>query len=574
MEPLTFKIITDADDRGVRQYEKSLSRVDLTGRKASGALKGFIGDLGEIKSGTDVASSALNAFSRILGGTLIGTAAVVIGKTLVDSFNRVNTAIKDARKSVEDTNKEIAKIAMAGVSFESASKQAEVLGKNVETLRESLDKINKSRLDSFIAGLTGAKKELEGQIAIQDKASKDAQRQAIVQGLLDLERKQNIDEITKAQIAAAEPYNKLIELARRLGNEELLNTTIIEQQGAAQVAREKLISEEKKKAMEEQTKAREEQQKEIQRIAKEQADFELKIIEATTSARAQAYKIEQDFQIDLLKKEQERISEVGQTITQLRDREAQLQKELSVLQQISAEEAKGRGGTSRGPGQQPTSFEVGLEEKLLRERYKAIQERDEEYFKIRGEMLEAEGKSHDRTATMRAIADDALKAQTKSIMAGNDEIRKVQKELVEVREKMASLARTQEILEKNAQALSDSIFAASDSAANFSKSLIPETKNMVDSIFGVSKATKDLTYDFLDTSKSVSSFGNDIAQSTQQVVGFTSALESAISGFKNPLMPSDEFGSIGTQLGTIITKLTENLEQLRSYSFAADPAKP
>lgn len=572
MEPLTFKIITDADDRGVRQYQQSLSKVDLTGRKASGALKGFIGDLGEIKSGTDVASSALNAFSRILGGTLVGTAAVVIGKTLVDSFNRVNAAVKEAKKSVEDTNKEIGKIALAGVSFETASKQADVLVKNVDALRENLDKINKSRLDSFMAGLTGGRKELEALIATQQKAAEEAQTQAIVQGLLDLERKANIDEITKAQIAAAEPYNKLIELARKLGNQELLNKTIIEQQAARQVAREKVIAEEKKKAMEEETKAREAQSKELQKIAKEEADFELKMIEATASGKSAAYLMEKNQQIELLAQERERISEVQKTISQLKEREAQLQRELDVLLKIRAAEAAGRGGTSRGEGQKPSSFETGLEEQLLRERYKSIKQRDDEYFEFVREKLRAQGDQYGDWAVQNEIARMAMEQQHEAIMAGNDEIKNITKELAEAREKLASLARTQEILEKNAQALSDSIFAASDSAYKFASNLVPAAGNMVDSLFGVTNATKDMTYEFLDAGKGISEFGSDLAESTQKVTGFTSALERAIQGLSNPLSSGGGLLGIADTLASILKRLDENLVQLRSYSFAADPA--
>lgn len=574
MEPLTFKIITDADDRGVRQYQQSLSKVDLTGRKASGALKGFIGDLGEIKSGTDVASSALNAFSRILGGTLIGTAVVVIGKTLVDSFNRVTGAVKEAEKGVADTNKEISRIALTGINFETASKQADLLFKSSESIRKEIEKINASRLDSFVAGITGSKQKLEELLVVQAKQFQETQKQAIVQGLLDLERIKNADELTKAQIAAAEPYKKLIDLARQLGNQELLNTLIIKQQASAADAGEKLKTEAYAKRVEQETKAREAQQKELQKIAKEQADFELKIIEATASGRAQAYKMEQEQQIQLLNQERERISEVQKTISELKTREEQLQKELSVLLKIQAAEAAGRGGTSRGPGQQPTSFEAGLEDKLLRERYKAIQKRDEEYFDFVRENLKEQGKSYDNWAVQSQIARLATEEQTTSILEGNEAIRAARKEMAEVESKMASLAKTQEMLEKNAQSLSDSIFSATDSVAKFANNLVPAADNMVDSFFNATKATSDMTFEFLDAGKQVSSFGSDLGESTQKVIGFTSALEKAINGFSNPLSPGAGFPGIADTLTSILKRLDENLEQLRSYSFAADPAAP
>jgi hypothetical protein len=569
MEPLTFKIITDADDRGVRQYTNSLSKADLAGRKASGALKGFIQDLGEVNSGTDLASSALNAFSRILGGTLIGTGVVIIGKTLVDSFNRVSAAVKEARARVEETNKEITKIGMAGINFETATKQADLLAKTLEQNRKELEKINASRLDSFIAGIRGSKEELESLITTQKKQFEETQRQAIVQGLLDLERKKNVDEVTKAYQSAAEPYTKLIELARRLGDETLLNTIIIKQQTAGSVAGQQVLADATKKRLEDETKAKHEQAKAFEKIEKEQADFELKMIEATSSAKAQAYKMEQEFQIETLKKERERLDEVKRTISELRDREKQLEAELKVLKEIGATEAARTGGTGRGPGQRPTSFEVGLEEKLLREEYKRKSEFQEEYENVIRNQLKETGKAYDKTAVMRKIAELALEDHTKGITKNTEELRDIQRDLAATREKMQSLNKAQEMLESTVAGLSNSIFSASDSAYKFATSLAPAANDMVASFMGVKTASNDLASQFLSSGKNVT----DLTQS------FT-GLQHSTKGF------SDALGKATTQLGQLTGAgatgilasvdmikglLSENLIMLRSYSFAADP---
>lgn len=569
MEPLTFKIITDADDRGVKQYTNSLSKADLTGRKASGALKGFIQDLGDVNSGTDLASSALNAFSRILGGTLIGTGVVIIGKTLVDSFNRVTKAVKESKDRVEETNKEIAKIGMAGVNFETATKQADLLAKSLEQNRKELEKINASRLDSFIAGIRGSKNELEGLIATQQKQFEETQKQAVVQGLLDLERKEGADEVTKAIQATAEPYQKLIEIARRLGNETLLNTLIIKQQEAAAVAGERAKEEAAKKRLAEETKAREEQAKAFEKIEKEQADFELKMIEATSNAKAAAYKMEQDLQFETLKRERERLEEVRRTISELRDREKQLEAELKILQQIGAEEAARKGGTGRGPGQRPTSFEVGLEEKLLREEYKRKQEFQKEYENTIRDQLKETGKAYDAYAIKKEIARLAVEDHTKSVVQDTEDLKRLQRELKETRDKMSILNAAQETLESTVNGLTTSIFSASDSVFKFAHNLAPATNNMVESFLGVKNASTDLTSKFLSSGEGVKNLTNSFTGLQQSTKGFNDALGQATNTLGQ--LGAAGAGTILNSVDMIKGLLSENLIMLRSYSFAADP---
>ena len=100
MEPLIFKIETQADDSGVRQYDKSLGGLDVSSKKASGALKNFVHDISQAKDGADIASSALGAFSKILGSSIAGTAIIIAGKTLIDSFNKINQAVQRLGESL------------------------------------------------------------------------------------------------------------------------------------------------------------------------------------------------------------------------------------------------------------------------------------------------------------------------------------------------------------------------------------------------------------------------------------------------------------------------------------------
>lgn len=567
MEPLTFKIITDADDRGVRQYEQSLSRVDLTGRKASGALKGFIADLGEIKSGTDVASSALNAFSRILGGTLIGTAVVVIGKTLVDSFNRVTGSVKEAKKSVEETNKEISRIAMTGVSFESASKQADLLFKSSELIRKEIEKINASRLDSFMAGIIGSKDRLEELLVVQQKQFEETQKQAIVQGLLDLERKQGADEVTKAIQSAAEPYTKLIELARQLGDAELANTLIIKQQAEAAKAGEAVKSEAAQKRIEGETKLRQEQQKEIEKMAKAEADLELKMIDAVAKAEADAYRIEKRFAEEQRKADSDRLHIIEKQIISIEERKKAIQEEIDLLLERNAQEAGGYGGTGRGPGQRPTSFESGLEAKLLREEYEARKKFNDEYFEtVRGQ-LKKQGEDYSNWAVQNEIARKATKNQTDEVLASSTKLKELQKEADALREEQVSLKKEADALKKALDASKKVLDDWGKKLFDFAKEFTIPAENMIDSAMKAAGGLGEMA----SASNMVSGlFGGlgTAADSARSAVGdFGSKLASV---FPKTPDKGDVTSNLATEstLKQVLSELSENLELLRSYAHA------
>lgn len=570
MEPLTFKIITDADDSGVRRYEKSLSGVDVTGRKASSAIKGFVGDLQNAQNVSDVTSSALNALTKILGTSLVATGVVVVGKLLVDAFNKVNDAVKESTKSVEAANKEIAKIAIAGPSFETANRSAEILNKTADDLRKNLEKINDSKFQSFIAGLTGAREKMEELIATTTKQAQEQQRQAIVQQLIELERNATLDETTKKIAEQQKPYRELIVLARSLGDEELMRAV----EAASQAAARKTQSEEQSKLdlklLEERKKAEEERIKELAKLEQEAAKQELKLIEATSKGRADAHRIEIQFMESIRQKESDRLREIEKQLLSIEERKTAIKEEIDLLLQRNAAEAAGYGGTSRGPGQRPTSFQTGLEEKLLRERYAAIRERDREYFDFVREQLKQQGRSYDNWAVQKEIARKATQEQTKEILKNVDEI----KELTKEHKKLSDEANA---LRKEAEKLAESIAKSKENLDAFGKSLLEFTKdfkipsnNMIDNSL---KAAAGLG--------NVGAAGNMVADifssvgrsSKEALASLGDAASSAASRLDSMLPSAGDEGAQGnlateTTLEKVRQLLDENLKELRSYAHA------
>lgn len=570
MEPLTFKIITDADDSGVRRYERSLGGVDTTSRKTSAAIKGFVGDLQNAQNASDVTSSALNALTKILGTSLAATGVVVVGKLLVDAFNKVNEAVKESSKSVENANKEISKIALAGPSFETASKSAEVLNKTADELRKNLEKINESKFQSFIAGLTGAKDKMEELVDTTTKQAKEAQRQAIVQKLIELERNQTLDETTKKIAEQQKPYQELSVLARELNDTELQRAIISASQASARATQAEEQAKLDKKLEEERQKAAEKRIKEIEKLEEEAAAHRAKIFDAEEKARGEAYSIEAKFLDDVRKKETDRADEIEKQLEKIQKRKEEIKEEIELLIERNAKEAAGYGGTGRGAGQRPTSFETGLEQKLLRERYEAIRKRDEEYFNFVKDNLKSQGKAYDNWAVQKEIARRATADQTKEVLKNSQEVKDLSKEF-------NKLESESEGLKKESLKLKKSLLESRNKLDDFGKSLFDfagdfkiASKNMIDKALGTSAKiamlgdTANMTSSvFQNTGSSAEGLGGDLSTARTNLVDFGEKL-------KTILPEPSKGGALATEetLGKVLKELKDTLTQLKTYAHA------
>lgn len=570
MEPLTFKIITDADDSGVRRYEKSLSGVDVTGRKASSAIKGFVGDLQNAQNVSDVTSSALNALTKILGTSLAATGVVVVGKLLVDAFNKVNDAVKESTKSVESANKQISKIAMAGNSFETASRSAEILNKTADDLRKNLEKINESKLQSFIAGLTGAKEKMEELVTTTTKQAQEQQRQAIVQKLIELERNATLDETTKKIAEQQKPYQELVVLVRELGDEELMRAV----EAASQAAARKTQSEEQAKLdlklIEDRKKAEEERIKEKQKLEEEAAKLSLKILDAEEKARADAYKIEKAFQQELIQKDQERLRAIEKTIAGIEARKKALQEELATIQAINAAEAGRSGGTGRGPEQRPSSFEIGMDAANFRAELKAMSEAAKATRESIREELRARGENSSNYDIDREIIKRTTEERKKAAKELVEKEKELKKEIESLKKEAEELSKEQKELTKSLEKAKETLDDWAKSLLDFVKDFEIPGKNMIDDFLKAGEGANNLgeAGNMVASALSAASAAGGSALSS-----LGDAASSAASKLQSLLPSAGEKGA-GENLATeatlkeVLSELRDNLEELRSYAHA------
>jgi len=571
MEPLTFKIITDADDSGVRRYEKSLGGVDVTSRKASSAIKGFVGDLQNAQSVSDVTSSALNALTKILGTSLAATGVVVVGKLLVDAFNKVNDAVKESTKSVAAANKEISKIALAGVSFETATRSADVLNKTADDLRKNLEKINESKLQSFIAGLTGAKDKMEELLATTTKQAQEQQKQAVALGLLDLERVKNADQYTKAAQEAAKPFEELIRLARAGGDANQVNLLIIKQQEAAAKAVAEVRKKEELGAIESTRKADEERIKERTKLEEEAADRRSRLGKEAVAEFNKQVENELKAQEDLRQKEEERLEGINKTIAGIEARKAALQEEIAIMDTLIAKNISAAGGSGRGPGQMQSSYEIGYEARMAAAELQGFKEQTRDNIQTMREESAARGEStslYDIRNAMEKAEDEKAKQRGKE-RAGD--YKKNKEELEAQTKALEDAKKEQDVLTESLEKAKEKVDEWGESLLDFIKDFEIPGKNMIEDFLEAGKGASNLgeAGNMVASALSAASAAGGSAVNALGDAASSAASKLADLGSKLP-GAGDQGKELATEatLKDVLKELTENLELLRSYAHA------
>ena len=369
MDELILKIRADA--KGVRPEIKGIADetdgLELSSRKASTAMRGFVQDLAQARNASDIASAALGAFSKILGTTLVGTAAVMAGKVIIDSFQKVSESVNKAKDSLASAREEIAKMG-AITSLAEGATQANLLYKAANDAEKAIKEIEKSKLQNFIAEIRGAKDELSAMAIEARKAAGAASLEGIQRQAGEISVEERRTEADKAAAKAAEKFTPLINEARKLGNQPLVESLTIEQQKAAQ----KAVDDLRQKALTEQ--------------ASKEAQQELKGIEADIKGAEDAVKILRKYDEEAAKKEEERLTKLREEKAKAEEKSRQEQdklqersldleeKKLTAQDRVNkarealidaegevAEILAKQTGTGRGGQARASSFEIGAQ---------------------------------------------------------------------------------------------------------------------------------------------------------------------------------------------------------------------
>lgn len=251
---------TDAE-RKISQTGKSVQGFNLTTQKASAAMRTFGRDLLQVRDASDLVSAATRALGSVIAGSLAGTAVVVAGKALIDAYRNVSKAVDETRTSLEAAKKAAGGIGLGAGLAESTSAANSLFAESDKAFQK-INEINKSKLQLFIASITGATEEMA---RLGEEAKSTAQK-ILTTGVIN-ERQariivQGFSDIDKEAEKAGKQYDDLIVSARRSGDAQLENQLILEKRIAveqsyvsARKRQEKELADELKKVADERAKS-------------------------------------------------------------------------------------------------------------------------------------------------------------------------------------------------------------------------------------------------------------------------------------------------------------------------------
>lgn len=394
-EPLILKVQADTQGvpEGLNRVTRSAEGLDVSSRKASVAIKGFVQDLAQARDGADVASAALGAFSKVLGTSLAATGVVIAGKAIVDSFQKVSTIVEETKDRIAKASAEIKKSGL-DVGFSQASAEAKKLSDEAESARASIEKLDKSFLLGLVATITGAREEL-GKLA---QESENLSQQRLFEGA----RAERIRAQERVGLEGAKLQIKDIEdrLTQELKPFNL--QTKAGRAGAAEVVARAEIEKDKIR------------QKAFDEFDRKQAQKKLKEIEAEIDGAEAAAKIARQSDRDAAKQAEESLKklyeEKAKKEEEIKKKQEKATKESVLLQekvldaQDRVNEARKRvieadakvadltlkaSGTGRGAGQRATSLEIGAQraaERAFQNEQRRLTRQAYEDFKLASEV--------------------------------------------------------------------------------------------------------------------------------------------------------------------------------------------
>jgi hypothetical protein len=560
MEPLIFKIETQADDSGVRKYEKSLDGVNISSRKASGALKSFVQDIAQARDGTDVASAALGAFSRVLGSSLAGTGIIIAGKALIDAFSKIDEAVKESEKAVSEAFAGMDKAGKA-MSFAEAVGQAKNFEGVAETIRKKIKEINDSPFTSIIDNITQSTKLMDVQATIAENQAREIKRMGAESELAHLKRMQGLDDENRALELNARALEKELDGIDAIKESETALAVTRKYQMQADEIRAKFADERGKKEEEDAKK----RQKEIEdRIKKEKelAEAQQKRFNDLYDAEIKAQEATQK-RIDANNEAEKKAVSLGKDVSTAK------QEQLQQVAGSALEITKAGTGGSGSTGGRETSFERGL--RLSGERA----------FK-QGQRIEAD-RVKQETAN-RINAENAARGETRRVGPQSSE---VQNRLAEQFVKQRGAAGeasfgTKEARDATAQATqASSDFAKTQNEASQASSSFES--NLSDMGTGFDQAMKsaenfaggmvenggNMVGNFLKAGQESSNLGDKIGDATDSVNKFSEELKKVpTAGEAGTAAGKGRGGGETGSLSSIEKLLQKNFDELKAYAHA------
>ena len=194
-------------DKAVAGTERAVNRLSVSGQKAGAAFKNFSRSLAEARNASDVAASAADSLTQIVGKSLVGAVAIGAVKLFTDQINAMGEMLKETATNAQKSFDDIEKAGQA-MNLSEAIAQTASLNANITAIENKLSELNRSPFQNFIAGATGAKTELEALLKTEQRLRDFKLAEGITAQNINDERLAGLTEEEKQLDAISEAYKK------------------------------------------------------------------------------------------------------------------------------------------------------------------------------------------------------------------------------------------------------------------------------------------------------------------------------------------------------------------------------
>jgi DNA repair exonuclease SbcCD ATPase subunit len=567
MEPLIFKIETQADDSGVRKFDKSIGGLDSSAKKASAALGSFSRDLLNARSGADVAAAGADALSRVLQKSLAG--AVVIGgiKIVADQIEQMAQVIRSAG---EATGAAVTQLERMGEvrGIEDAAKAVGILDGSLEAVTKQLGGIQSGNwFTQLIDGATGTSKELKEQIITLERLRDGQIALGFAAERISAERIQGLTDEQKQYDAIDQKLNKRLELADKISNQALKAAAIQDANALAEIEKRNLTI----KLTEEQGK----KEADLATQREKDAAAQLVAMEKIREAQQKRFNELYDAEIKSQEQMQKRIDAELKAAQELADKQKALldaQEEARSRFPAGATGQMPGGGTPGGqpniPGitidtsKRPSSAEVGGEQAIQRAYLDGIQKSTEALRQYIENQLKASGLAHDQNA----VTNELIRIQKELAFAKGEEVngianflegvKKAAEDLYDFNNSIKEASKTTTHFETTMQEIEPSFDKAIKSVTNLADSMTQNTEDLVKNFLKTADSTLDLGKDMTSTGSESDLLGKSFTDLGKVADNLTDKLDKDKKDYKG-----------NETLEKIHKLLDDNLKEMRTYAF-------
>jgi hypothetical protein len=565
-------------DKAIAGTKTAIDGLKVSGEKASGAFKNFSRSLAEARDASDVAASAANSLSNIVGKSLMGAFAVGGVKLFTDQINRMGESVKAVATEAQQAFDNIEKAGQA-MNLSEAMGQVSQLDALLASTGKKLSELDRSPFQNFIAGATGARVAMEELVGTSQKLRDIKLAEGMATENANAEFTAGLDEQALQIAKVNAEYEKRSRIAQTFTDKEAYR--IYQEASAAQKVRETnaILDKMAEKAAQENEKNTQEKIKLDQQFAEQsQKNLEQQIKAEKELAETQQKRFNDlyDSEIKAQEATQKRIDANNKAEQDLADKRQSLEQDVETAKAQYKYQAGGvapetaanmsGGSASRGAGQRETSYEIGLRRNIARAEQRgrtaaADAQMQRKIDEIKQERAAAgDTRFTGKTDAMNRMADEAVKAAESNSRAslGTDQMAQnvadASKALSDFQQASQSSSATQESFSSNLSELGTGFDEAMNNANNFSESMTKNGGNMVDDFLKAGSQSSDLGNEFDKTAEAAKSFGKEL-QKRQAGEAGTSA-------------GRGKDGQGAGSLSSIEKLLQKNFDELKAYAHA------